>query len=53
MRIHLIEGLITILLKISTGIDKLNEIVGKITDKLIYISERGGADNGNPLKESL
>lgn len=43
MRIHLIEGLITILLKTSTCIDKLNEIVGKLADKLIYISERSGA----------
>jgi len=46
MRRHLIEGLITILIKTSIGIDKFNEIVGKITDKLINISERGGAENG-------
>lgn len=46
MRRHLIEGLITILIKTSTGIDKLNEIVGKIADKLIYLSERGGAEDG-------
>jgi len=53
MKTHLIEGLITILIKTSTCIDKLNEIVGKIADKLIYLSERSGAEEGELKKESL
>lgn len=46
MKRHLVEGLITILIKTSMGIDKLNEVIGKIADKLIQYSERGGAENG-------
>jgi hypothetical protein len=44
----MIEGLISLLIQASKGLDRLNEALGNITDKLIRYSERGGVENGNP-----
>lgn len=38
----MIEGLISILIQASKGLDRLNEALGKLTDRLIQYSERGG-----------
>jgi hypothetical protein len=49
----MLEGLISFLIEASKGIDRLNEGLGKITNKLILISERGGAEDDEFKKETL